>query len=485
MSTPSTPDTFAADFLFGASTASYQIEGAATEGGRGPSIWDTFSHTEGKTLNGDTGDVACDHYHRYADDVAAMKEIGLDAYRFSIAWPRVQPGGSGELNREGVDFYHRLLDELIAAGIEPLVTLYHWDLPQELEDAGGWPVRATAEAFVEYARLMAEEFGDKVTYWTTFNEPWCTAFLGYGSGAHAPGRSDHADSLAAAHHLNLAHGLAYAAIKEVTADAQVSLVINSHLPRPWNVADPRDVEAAHKIDALANRIFIEPFSKGEYPQDLLEFTADITDWSFVHEGDLEATRGTLDLIGVNYYSSHTVRHHDGPRVDTGEDGHKTTKFSCWPGADDVEFMPLLGVRTTMGWNVDPSGFHAHLLRIHHDLGLPIIVTENGASWPDEVDADGRIRDIDRYRYYHDHLLALQRAQAEGADIRGYMAWSLMDNFEWGWGYSKRFGMMRVDYDTSKRTWKDSAYWYANTIRTRQVTPLDAIEGLVSTPPRAY
>jgi beta-glucosidase len=477
--------TFPQDFLFGAATASYQIEGGVKEGGRSPSIWDTFAATPGRVLDGDTGEMACDHYNRYADDVAAMAELGLTAYRFSMAWPRIQPKGSGEFNQEGFDFYHRLFDELEKHRITPLVTLYHWDLPQDLEDAGGWPDRAVVDRFVEYARRTAEEFKDRAVYWTTFNEPWCTAFLGYGSGAHAPGRSNHADSLAAAHHLNLAHGLAYHAIKEVHPEAQVSIVLNSHLPRPWNVADPADVEAAHKIDALANRIFIDPLVKGAYPADLLDFTKDITDWSFVHDGDLDAIKGTVDVIGVNYYSSHSVRHHVGPRVDTGEDGHKTTRFSCWPGADDVEFMPLIGKRTTMGWNVDPSGFHAHLMRISRDFDVPIIVTENGASWPDEVDEDGRIRDEDRYRYYHDHLSALLKARAEGADIRGYMAWSLMDNFEWGWGYSKRFGMMRVDYASLARTWKDSAYWYRETIRSRAVTPLENIEEFVETPPRSY
>jgi len=476
---------FPADFLFGAATASYQIEGAANEGGRGPSIWDTFSHTEGKIWSNDNGDVACDHYHRYVDDVAAMAELGLTAYRFSFAWPRIIPTGTGEVNPEGFAFYHRLLDELEKYGIEPIATLYHWDLPQALEDKGGWPVRETAEAFVDYARIVVDEFKDRITYWTTFNEPWCTSFLGYGSGAHAPGRSDHADSLAATHHLNLAHGLAYRAIKEVAPDAVVSIVLNSHLPRAWNIANPADVHAAQKIDALANRVFIEPLTKGEYPQITIDSTKDITDWSFVQPGDLDAIKGTVDLIGVNYYSSHSVRHREGPRVDTGEDGHKATRFSCWPGADDVEFMPLVGRRTTMGWNVDPSGFHAHLLRIAAEFDVPLIVTENGASWPDEVDEDGRIRDIDRYTYYHDHLNALLRAREEGADIRGYMAWSLMDNFEWGYGYSKRFGMIRVDYDTQVRTWKDSAYWYAETIRNREVTPLDAIESLVQTPPRSY
>ena len=290
----------------GVATSAYQIEGAATEGGRGPSIWDIFSHTEGRTWNGDTGDVACDHFHRYADDIAAMAEIGMTAYRFSMAWPRIQPDGEGAFNEEGFAFYHRILDELEKHGIEPLVTLYHWDLPQALEDKGGWPTRHVAERFAAYARRTVEEFKDRVTYWTTFNEPWCTAFLGYGSGAHAPGRSDHADSLAAAHHLNLAHGLAYREIKAVHPESVVSVVLNSHLPRPWNVANPLDVEAAHKIDALANGVFLDPLASGTYPANLLEFTKDVTDWSFVHRGDLDVVKGSLDIIGVNYYSSRWV-----------------------------------------------------------------------------------------------------------------------------------------------------------------------------------
>jgi len=476
---------FPSDFLFGAATASYQVEGAVDEDGRGPSIWDTFSHTPGRTWNGDTGDVACDHYHRFADDVAAMAAMGLTAYRFSLAWPRIQPDGSGEFNQAGFDFYHRLIDELDKHGIEPLVTLYHWDLPQPLEDAGGWPERATVDRFVEYARRTVAEFKDRVTYWNTFNEPWCTAFLGYASGAHAPGRSEPAASLAAAHHLNLAHGLAYRAMKDVQPDATVGIVLNCHVPRPWHAADPRDVRAAQKIDALANRIFMDPYTRGAYPADLLEFTSDLTDWSFVREGDLDAIRDTLDVVGVNYYSSHSVRFNDRSHPGSGEDGHRATVHSCWPGADDVEFMPLIGTRTTMGWNVDASAFHAHLLRMQRDMGLPMIVTENGASWPDEVDDDGRIRDVDRYTYLHDHLEALAKARDEGADIRGYMAWSFMDNFEWGYGYSKRFGMMRVDYDSQRRTWKDSAYWYRETVKTRRLTPIGAIEGLVPTTPDSF
>ena len=313
--------------------------------------------------------------------------------------------GRRGFNDEGFAFYHRILDELEKHGIEPLVTLYHWDLPQPLEDLGGWPDRATVDRFVEYARRTVEEFKDRVTYWTTFNEPWCTAFLGYSSGAHAPGRSEPAASLAAAHHLNLAHGLAYAAIKEVQPDAKVSIVLNSHLPRPWNAADPRDVGPSRRRSTPSPTASSSTRSRwASTPRILLAFTSGITDWSFVHDGDLDAIKGTLDVVGVNYYSSHIVRHQrSGPPSNSGEDGHKSTLHRCWPGADDVEFMPLIGKRTTMNWNVDPSGFHAHLMRMHRDMGLPIIVTENGASWPDEVSDDGRIRDIDRYTYLHDHM----------------------------------------------------------------------------------
>lgn len=477
--------TFPATFLFGAATASFQIEGATSEDGRGPSIWDTRCQTPGLIVNGDNADVTDDHYHRYVDDIAAMAALGMNAYRFSMAWPRIQPTGTGDVNPAGFAFYHKVLDELEKHGITPIVTLYHWDLPQALEDAGGWPNRETAYHFEEYARLTVTEFKDRVKRWTTFNEPWCSAFLGYASGGHAPSRTEPPLSLAAAHHLNLAHALGYNAIKAVIPDAEVSLVVNAHLPRPWDPSRAQDRDAARQIDALANRIFMDPFIKGEYPADLIADTTGLTDWSFVKAGDLALCKGTLDLVGVNYYSSHVVRHNDDPHRKFGSDGHGSSRASAWPGADAVEFMPPQGPVTTMNWNIDPSAFHAHLVRMARDTGLPLMITENGASFDDVVGADGRIHDTQRVQYLHDHFTAALLAMDEGVDLRGYMVWSFMDNFEWSYGFSKRFGIMRVDYDSLKRTWKDSAYWYQETIRTRQVTPVALAWDLGPTPPASF
>jgi beta-glucosidase len=481
VSLPPFPD----GFLFGAATASYQIEGAVAEGGRGPSIWDARSHTPGMIRDGDTGDVTDDHFHRYADDVAAMAEMGLTAYRFSFAWPRIQPTGSGPFNEEGFAFYHRLLDELDKHGIVPVATLYHWDLPQPLEDAGGWPNRDTAFAFEAYARRTAEEFKDRVSLWTTLNEPWCTAFLGYSQGSHAPSRTEPAASLAAAHHLNLAHGLASRAIKEVCPDATVSIVLNTHIPRPWDPSNPADVDASRRIDTLANRIFMDPFLSGTYPADLIDDTRELTDWSFVLDGDLAIVQGTVDVVGVNYYSSHVVRFNPNLTDEAGSDGHASGAGTAWPGSEHVEFMRPFGPLTTMGWNQDASAFHAYLLRMHRDTGLPLMVTENGASFDDVVSPDGRVHDADRVKYLHDHFVAARMAMEDGVDLRGYMVWSFIDNFEWAHGYSKRFGLLRVDFDTLERTWKDSAYWYQETIRTRIVTPVEKATELGATPASRY
>jgi len=481
----SLPPSFPDGFFFGAATASYQIEGAVAEGGRGPSIWDTRAHTPGLIRDGDTGDVTDDHFHRFADDVAAMAEMGLTAYRFSMAWPRIQPTGSGPFSDEGFAFYHRLLDELEKHGIEPLATLYHWDLPQPLEDAGGWPNRETAYAFEAYARRTATEFKDRVTRWATLNEPWCSAFLGYSQGSHAPSRTEPVASLAAAHHLNLAHGLASRAIREVVPGASVSIVLNTHVPRPWDPSNPADVDASRRIDALANRIFMEPLVSGTYPADLVADTRELTDWSFVLDGDLEAVRGSIDVVGVNYYSSHVVRHNPALGLGDGADGHSPAPGTAWPGSEHVEFMRPFGPLTTMGWNQDASGFHAYLLRMHRDMGLPIIVTENGASFDDVVDPDGRVHDADRVRYLHDHFEAALMAIADGVDIRGYMVWSLMDNFEWSHGFSKRFGLLRVDFGDLSRRWKDSAYWYRETIRNRRPASVESAAALGTTPPATY
>ncbi|MCC2316328.1 glycoside hydrolase family 1 protein [Cellulomonas chengniuliangii] len=469
---------FPADFLWGSATASYQIEGAAAEDGRGPSIWDTFSATPGKVLNGDTGAVAIDHYHRTAEDVALMKAHGLHAYRFSIAWPRIQPTGSGAVNQKGLDFYSRLVDQLVEAGIDPVVTLYHWDLPQALEDAGGWPARDTAYRFADYAAVVAEALGDRVKIWTTLNEPWCSAYLGYASGVHAPGRENHADSLAAVHHLNLAHGLGGRAVREIVgAETQLSITLNLHVTRAASTS-PEDIDAKRRIDGLANGVFLGPLLDGAYPADVLADTAEITDWSFVRDGDLETINTGIDVLGVNYYSTGMVRKSQTPRVPgdgtPGPDGHKSSPLSPWPGTDDIEWMAMPGPHTAMGWNIDPEGLTELLLDLHAAYpGLPLAITENGAAFDDEVTPDGRVHDERRVSYLHDHIDAVGVAMDKGVDVRGYFVWSLFDNFEWAYGYDRRFGIVRVDYDTLERTRKDSSYWYAELVRTGAIPSVES------------
>lgn len=464
-------------FTFGSATAAYQIEGGAAEGGRTPSIWDTYSHTPGVTEFGDTGDVADDHYHRWAEDVGHIARLGLDAYRLSISWSRVQPGGSGPLNPEGVQFYVDLLDALNAAGVDPVVTLYHWDLPQELEDAGGWPARETALAFARYARLMAEALGSRVHTWTTLNEPWCSAYLGYASGVHAPGRTEPAAALAAVHHLNLAHGLAVAEIRDVLGqDARVSVTLNFHVVRPQDPDSEADRDAAQQIEALANGAFTGPMLEGAYPERLLTDTAAVTDFSFVHDGDLALIRQPLTVLGVNYYSTTMVRR--SPEGDESSDnsGHRESAHTPWVGADRVAFVKEPGPYTAMGWNIAPEALTWLLLDLSHRYpGLPTMVTENGAAFEDTVSPDGRVRDVRRVSYLHDHVSAVAAARAGGADVRGYFAWSLLDNFEWAWGYERRFGIIRVDYDTLERAWKDSARWYQRLIARRELPAVDDVE----------
>jgi beta-glucosidase len=455
-----------ADFLLGSATASYQIEGGVREEGRGPSIWDTFSHTPGRTLNGDTGDVACDHWHRWREDVAIMAGLGLDAYRFSVAWPRVQPDGTGAPNVRGLAFYDRLVDALLEAGIDPVVTLYHWDLPQALEDRGGWPARETAEAFGVYAGHVAAALGDRVHTWTTLNEPWCSAYLGYASGVHAPGRTEPEAALRAVHHLNLGHGLAVQAVRaELGETARCSVTLNLHALRPADAGSEADRDAVRRLDALANRAFTGPMLDGAYPPDLLEDTAPVTDWSFVRDGDTASAHQRLDVLGVNYYTTTTVRAWDGSSARTTEDGHAPSEHTPWVGAGDrVEFVQVPGKRTAMGWLVDPDGLRDLLLEVgRSNPGLPLMVTENGAAFPDTVGPDGRVDDPERVAYVRSHLEAVAEAIESGADIRGYFLWSLLDNFEWSWGYDRRFGIVRVDYDTLERTVKASGSFYREVI----------------------
>jgi beta-glucosidase len=446
------------DFVFGSATSAYQVEGASTEDGRGPSIWDTFCRTPDVVVGGQTGDTACDHYHRYAGDVALMAEVGLTAYRFSVSWPRIQPTGRGPAHQAGLDFYRRLVDELLGYGIQPWLTLYHWDLPQPLEDAGGWPVRDTAGRFAEYAALVHDALGDRVTNWTTVNEPWCAAFLGYGSGVHAPGRRDGSAAVRAAHHLLLGHGLAVQAMRAAGPANRLGISPNLYAVSPYSEGDG---DAARRIDGLANRFFLDPVLLGRYPADVVEDLAGVTDMSHVHAGDLEQIATPLDFLGVNYYSRYVVGQ---PSTEDSEaaDGERHPE---WPGSERVRFLGRGRPRTAMDWEIDPPGLVEVLTRVAEGYpAVPIYVTENGAAFDDAMAADGTVDDPDRVVFLHAHLAAAGEAIARGVPLRGYFVWSLLDNFEWSEGYSRRFGLIYVDYPTQRRILKTSARWYAEVIQ---------------------
>jgi beta-glucosidase len=457
---------FSPEFLIGAATAAYQIEGAAHEDGRGVSIWDTFSHTRGNTLNGDTGEIASDHYHRLEADLDLMKSMDLDAYRFSISWPRIQPDGSGPINAAGIGFYSRLVDGLLARGIKPIATLYHWDLPQALQDKGGWTNRDTAYRFAEYASIVGEALGDRVYAWTTLNEPWCSAYLGYASGEHAPGVTNPLAALTAVHHLNLAHGLAVTELRRaVRSDALVSITLNFTALRGGGAGEE---EAMRRIDAVANRAFTGPLLRGEYPQDLLEDTARVTDWAFVRPGDLDLIHQPIDFLGVNYYTTAAVRMGSERTMKRNPDGTEVLLGSKYPGSERVEFVAQSGPFTDMDWNIAPDALEELLVHLHDQFpDIPLMITENGAAFPDE-EFMGRVRDPRRVDYLHRHFVAAHRAMARGVDLRGYLVWSLMDNFEWAFGYSKRFGIVHVNYESLERTVKDSGHWVSDLIRTREI-----------------
>jgi len=445
---------FPPDFLWGAATAAYQIEGAVAAGGRSPSIWDVFSRRPGAVANGDTGDVACDHYNRYRDDVALMSSLGLAAYRFSVAWPRVQPGGRGPASAAGLDFYRRLVDELLAHDIAPWVTLYHWDLPQDLEDAGGWPNRDTAERFAEYAGIVFDALGDRVRWWTTLNEPWVSAFLGYSAGIHAPGRTEPAAALAASHHLLLGHGLAASAIRARRAEAEVGITLN--LGAVWPATDAAaDVDAARRTDGLTNRLFLDPLLLGRYPADVRADLAAITDFGFVRPGDLEVISAPLDLLGINYYRGSMVAGGE-PPAQPGP--------AVFPGSEHVRPVPRGLPTTAMDWEIDPAGMTQTLRMVADNYpAVPLYVTENGAAFDDKVGPDGEVDDPQRVDYYATHLRACHEAIEAGVPLRGYFAWSLLDNFEWAYGYEKRFGLVYVDYQTQQRIPKSSARFFADAI----------------------
>jgi len=441
------PSSFPADFVWGAATASYQIEGATNVDGRGESVWDRFSATPGKVRGGDTGEVACDFYNRYADDVRLMKELGLDVFRFSIAWPRVLPQGRGDINQAGLDFYDRLVDELLANGIDPFVTLFHWDTPQALEDVGGWRERATAEAFVEYTEAVAGRLGDRVQHWITHNEPWVYAWVGNAWGVHAPGRTSEADAVAVAHHLLLSHGWAVDAIRRVSPDARVGVTLN--LAHVYPATDtPEDEAAAYRRDGEDNRWFLDPIFRGSYPADLLERNDLVA--PHVRDGDLEAMAAPLDFLGVNNYS----------------------RFIVAAGAEGPRTVPNPEAQhTDMGWEVYPDGLHDVLVRVARDYEpAAIYITENGAAFPDVRVHDGAVHDIERTAYLESYIGAVGRAIAKGAPVKGYFVWSLLDNFEWGFGYSKRFGIVYIDFPTLERVPKDSFYWYRDMIASRRDAP---------------
>ena len=442
-------------FAWSTATASYQIEGAVTEGGRSPSIWDTFSHTPGKIQDGDTGDVADDHYHRYEEDIELMAGLGVGWYRFSLAWPRLQPHGRGPLNEAGVDFYSRLVDALLAKGIQPWVTFYHWDLPQALQDRGGWPERDTAERFREYAAAVYERLRDRVSHWTTLNEPWVSAFIGHATGVHAPGLRDPQAALRAAHHLMLGHGLAIEAMRAQGGPGSRFGITLSLSPTDPASDDPADVDAARRADGLTNRIFLDPLLRGGYPADVLEDVREVTDGAHVRPGDVEHINVPLDFLGVNYYYRTVVRAGAGAR----------DAPSVWVGNGDIEPVSRGLPQTEMGWEIDPEGIYDLLAGVaRNHPGVPLYVTESGAAFADEKGPDGEVHDPARVTYLEAHFRAAHRAIAGGVDLRGYFVWSLMDNFEWSFGYSKRFGLIHVDFETLERTPKDSARWFAGVTR---------------------
>jgi beta-glucosidase len=434
---------FPSNFLWGAATASYQIEGAWNEDGKGESIWDRFSHTPGKITNGDTGDLTCDHYHRYPEDIALMRQLGLKAYRFSISWPRVIPNGMVPVNPKGLDFYDNLVDRLLAANIQPFATLYHWDLPQALEDKGGWRNRDTAHYFADYTAVMVKRLGDRVKHWATFNEPLVAAFAGHLWGEHAPGIKDEKIALQTAHNILVAHGLSVQAIRSVDSDLQAGVVLSLWPVEP--VEDtPENITVAEKTwQEGGDILFLDTIFKGHYPPAGWEKAGDNVPQ--IMPGDMALISQKLDFMGVNYYSRQLVDV-------TGE-----------------RVRPEGPEYTEMNWEVCPPAFYRLLTRINREYRLPpLYITENGASFKDEVSPDGAVHDPRRESYLREHFIQVHKAMQDGVDMRGYFVWSLMDNFEWGHGFTKRFGLIRVDYETQQRTLKDSAKWYAGVIRENAV-----------------
>jgi len=470
--------TFPEGFLFGAATAAYQIEGAAFDDGRTASIWDAFARVPGAVVGAENGDIACDHYHRYVSDVALMKQLGLQAYRFSTSWARVRPDG-GPVNAKGLDFYQRLVDELLQADIVPWLTLHHWDMPQALEERGGWTERSIADRFTDYALSVHDALGDRVRHWTTMNEPWCSSFLSYTAGVHAPGRTSIRDGLLASHHLLLAHGRAVQALRERDDSLELGITLNLTVADPADAADPLDVDAARRIDGQFNRWFLDPLFHGVYPADIVRDIREvdpsaIAQWqAAVRPGDLDVISARLDALGVNYYHGELPSGRAQPGAETDPhqtEGQQRQTRSPFPSHEGIHWVERGLPRTGMGWEVQPEGLTRLLARVadEHAGDVPLYVTENGAAYDDVADQDGVVEDTERSAFLRAHVAATLDAIEAGVDVRGYFYWSLMDNYEWAWGYAKRFGIVRVDYDTQRRSVKQSGREYARIIASRAI-----------------
>jgi beta-glucosidase len=436
---------FSNDFLWGTATASYQVEGAAQEDGRGVSIWDTFCRTPGKVLAGENGDVSVDQYHRYPEDIKLMADAGLQAYRFSIAWPRIIPDGTGKVNQKGIDYYRRLAQALLDQGIQPIATLYHWDLPQPLEDKGGWTNRETAYAFQSYAQVCFDQFGDLIHSWITLNEPWCSAYLGYRDGHHAPGITDYQKAFDAVHHLNLAHGLALQSFRSSGKPGEIGITLNLTKPRPATQR-PQDIQASKIALALDSQMFTGPITGKGYPQELVDLSGLTLP---IQEGDMGLINQPMDFIGLNYYTEPVVAYDE------------TQKFR-------YRTVPLHQPTTDMGWPIVPDGLYRMLQWLKDETnGIPIYITENGCAQQDKVVLDDygnkRVIDHGRVEYLRSHFAATARAIADGVPVKGYYVWSFIDNFEWAWGYSKRFGIVYCDYQTLERIPKNSYYYLRDVI----------------------
>jgi beta-glucosidase len=455
---PSSEFSFPKNFFWGTATAAYQIEGAWKEDGKGESIWDRFAHTPGKIKNGDTGDAACDSYHRWREDIALMRAMNLNSYRFSIGWPRIQPSGTGPANLKAIDYYSRLVDALLEAKIRPFVTLYHWDLPQALEDAGGWPNRDTASRFADYVELVARALGDRVSGWMLFNEPSAFVDLGYLEGTHAPGHTSLIDFLRASHTVNMAQGAGFRALKATRASARVGTAFSMSACEPATNSE-EDRLASERAHAMTNLWFLEPALRGRYPE-ALAFLPETA--MRIESGDLEKMRAPLDFIGVNLYYRTIV---SAPSALERLSHAQQWLFPVKMAAGGQ------GAKTDLGWEVWPQALYDVVMRITHDFNRPVLeITESGCSYNDGPDAGGVIRDTRRIEYHRQYLQALARSMADGADVRGYHAWSLMDNFEWAEGFSQRFGLTYVDFKTQKRTIKESGRWYAKVAAENCVRP---------------